>query len=374
MSKPTTDHATANGPAPTRPLVLTGDPGLAEHLLRICAAAGTEPRLLRGTSPPRELWEGSSLVLVGDDRAEQCAGLPRRAGVLLLGLDLDDPGVWVRAVQLGAEHVLFLPDAEAWLLDRIADAVEGVGTPALTVAVLGGRGGAGASTLACALAVTAARRGRRTVLVDGDPLGGGLDLLLGSETAAGLRWPDLAASRGRVSGAELTRALPAPKRLTALSCLSWDRSDTLAVPPEAMRSVLAAARRRGGLVVVDVPRRLDPAAGQALEQSDTALLVVPAELRAVAASDRVSASARMRIEDVRVVVRPVGPFGIPARKIAQGLRLQLAGVLEPEPGLAADTEQGVPPGIRESGPLARFCETFLDEVLPPVPAVGGGVY
>lgn len=117
--------------------------------------------------------------------------MPRRPGVLLLGLDLDDAGVWVRAVQLGAEHVLFLPDAETWLLDRIADAVEGVGPPARTVAVLGGRGGAGASTLACALAVTAARRGLRTVLVDGDPLGGGLDILLGGETAAGLRWPDL---------------------------------------------------------------------------------------------------------------------------------------------------------------------------------------
>ncbi|MFB6889733.1 septum site-determining protein Ssd [Kitasatospora sp. NPDC056327] len=373
MSKPVTDHAAAGGPEHSGPLVLTGDEGLAEHLLRICAAAGTEPRLVRGT-PPRELWEGAPLVLVGDDRSAQFAGLPRRPGVLLLGLDLDDAGIWVRAVQLGAEHVLFLPEAETWLLDRVADAVEGVGAPARTVAVLGGRGGAGASTLACALAVTAARRGLRTALVDGDPLGGGLDILLGGETAAGLRWPDLAGSRGRVSGTELARALPALKRLGTLSCLSWDRGDTLAVPPEAMRSVLAAARRRGGLVVVDVPRRLDPAAGQALEQADTALLVVPAELRAVAAADRVAAAVRMRLDDVRAVVRPPGPLGLPAHRIARGLRMQLAGVLEPEPGLAADLERGVPPGIREDGPLARFCGAFLDEVLPQVPAVEGGVY
>ncbi|MFF1902288.1 septum site-determining protein Ssd [Kitasatospora sp. NPDC058218] len=374
MSTPLTDHAAAHGPEAAGPLVVTEDEGLAEHMLRLCAAAGTEPRLIRGAPPTRGLWESAPLVLVGDDQVERCAGLPRRTGVLLLGLDLDDPGVWVRAVQLGAEHVLFLPDAEAWLLDRIADATEGIGTPALTVAVLGGRGGAGASTLACALAVTAARTGRRTILVDGDPLGGGLDILLGGEAAGGLRWPDLAGSRGRVSGAELAKALPVLKRLTALSCLSWDRGDTLAVPPDAMRSVLAAARRRGGLVVVDVPRRLDPAAGQALEQSDMALLVVPAELRAVAAADRVAASVRMRLDDVRAVVRPLRPFGLPAHRIARGLRLQLAGELEPEPGLAADVEQGVPPGIRTEGPLARFCETFLDEVLPPVPAVGGGVY
>lgn len=374
MSTPTTDHTTANGPQAAGPLVVTEDEGLAEHLLRICAAAGTEPRLIRGAPPPRGLWEAAPLVLVGDDQARRCAGLPRRTGVLLLGLDLDDPEVWVRAVQLGAEHVLFLPDAEGWLLDRIADAAEGVGAAALTVAVLGGRGGAGASTLACALAVTAARTGRRTMLIDGDPLGGGLDILLGGEMAGGLRWPGLAGARGRVSGAELAKALPAMKRLTGLSCLSWDRGDTLTVPPGAMRSVLAAARRRGGLVVVDVARHLDPAAGQALEQSDLALLVVPAELRAVAAADRVAAAARMRLGDVRAVVRPVRPAGLRADVIAQGLRLRLAGELPPEPGLALDAERGVPPGIRESGPLARFCATFLDEVLPPVPAVGGGVY
>ncbi|MEU4113385.1 septum site-determining protein Ssd [Kitasatospora sp. NPDC028055] len=374
MSTPITSHVTAEGPAATGPLVVTGDEDLAEHLLRVCAAAGTEPRLIRGAPPPRELWEAAPLVLVGDDRAEHCAGLGRRSGVLLLGLDLDDPGVWVRAVQLGAEHVLFLPDAEAWLLDRIADAAEGVGSPAVTVAVLGGRGGAGASTLACALAVTAARTGRRTMLLDGDPLGGGLDVLLGGETARGLRWPDLAGSRGRVSGAELARALPALKRLSGLSCLSWDRGDTLTVPPAAMRSVLAASRRRGGLVVIDLPRHLDAAAGQALEQSDLALLVVPAELRAVAAADRVAAAARMRLGDVRAVVRPVRAGGLPAHRIARGLRLELAGELEPEPGLTEDVEKGVPPGTREGGPLARFCASFLNEVLPPVSAVGGGAY
>ncbi|MGA5818541.1 septum site-determining protein Ssd [Kitasatospora sp. NPDC094028] len=374
MSTPIADHVTAEGPGSTGPLVVTEDEGLAEHLLRLCAAAGAEPRLVRGAPPTREHWDAASLVLVGDDQVQRCAGLARRAGVLLLGLDLDDPGVWVRAVQLGAEHVLFLPDAEAWLLDRIADAAEGAGSPAVTVAVLGGRGGAGASTLACALAVTAARTGRRTILIDGDPLGGGLDILLGGETVRGLRWPDLAGSRGRVSGAELARALPALKRLSALSCLSWDRGDTLTVPPEAMRSVLAASRRRGGLVVVDVPRHLDAAAGQALEQSDLALLVVPAELRAVAAADRVAAAARMRLGDVRAVVRRVRISGLPARRIARSLRLELVGELEPEPGLSHDVDKGVPPGSRETGPLARFCATFLNEVLPPVPAVGGGVY
>lgn len=120
--------------------------------------------------------------------------------MVLVGRDQDDSGVWRRAVEIGADHVLMLPDGEQWLVDRIADVAEGIGRPALTVGVLGGRGGAGASTLACALALTSAREGRRTLLVDADPLGGGLDVLLGGEAAEGLRWrrslPPAAGSAG----------------------------------------------------------------------------------------------------------------------------------------------------------------------------------
>lgn len=369
MPTPITDHYghTPDDSEPG-PLILTEDETLAEHLLRLCAAAGTEPQLLSGAPPPRDLWETAPLVLVGDDLSERCTGLSRRAGVLLLGLDLDDCEVWVRGVQLGAEQVLFLPDAQTWLLDRIADAVEGVGTPALTVAVLGGRGGAGASTLACALAVTGARAGHRTMLIDGDPLGGGLDILLGGEAAAGLRWPDLLGSRGRVSGAELAKALP---MLHSLTALSWDRSDCVLIPPEAMRSVLAAARRRGGLVVLDLPRHLDPAASQALEQADTGLLVVPAELRAMAAAGRVAAAVRMRLTDLRAVVRLPGPLGLGSEEIARGLGLRLAGEVPHESGLTVDVERGTPPGLRARGPLARFCTAYLDEVMPPTVLEGG---
>ena len=342
------------------PLLVTENERLIEQLLRICAAAGAEPQLVCGAPPPRQLWESAPLVVVGDDVADRMAGLSRRSDVLLVGDDLDDVDVWRRAVVIGARQVVFLPDAESWLLDRIADAAEGVGVQALTVAVLGGRGGAGASTLACALAVTAAREGMRAVLIDGDPLGGGLDVLLGGEAAAGLRWPDLAGSRGRVNAVELERSLP---KLHALSALSWDRGDALTIPPEAMRTVLGAARRRGGVVVLDLPRRIDDSAGEALDQTDLGLLVIPAELRAMAASGRVAAAARMRLADLRAVVRGPAPSGMDGAEIARGLRLPLAGELAAEPGLVADLERGRPPGLRARGPLGRFCSAFLTEAL-----------
>ncbi|MHA4813478.1 septum site-determining protein Ssd [Streptomyces aculeolatus] len=364
-----------DGGADGRPLVVTEDEDLLDDLLRLCAAAGTQAEVSH--APGRQDWAAAPLVLVGDDSAGRlaAAGPARRDGVVLVGRDQDDPGVWERAVAVGAEQVLVLPDGETELVDRIADAAEGVGAQARTVGVVGGRGGAGASTLACALAVTAARAGRRTVLVDADPLGGGLDVLLGGEEAEGLRWPAFAASRGRIGGAALEESLP---RLHDLRLLSWDRGGGEAgaapVAPEAMRSVLAAARRRGGVVVVDLPRRVDEPVAEALAQLDVGLLVVPAELRAVAAAHRVADAVRMVLGDLRVVVRGPARRGLAAEDVADLLRLPLAGELPAEPGLPQAAESGAPPpGTRPRTPLSRFCTDFWARALPGASTEGAAV-
>jgi secretion/DNA translocation related CpaE-like protein len=379
-------------------LIVTEDEILLDDLLRLCAAAGAEAEVAHG-APERAAggtwgaaarWEQAPLVLVGDDCARagtlgaDLSGTPaarRRAGVLLVGRDLDDPGVWERGSRLGAEGVVVLPDAEHWLAGRIADAAEGVGRPALTVGVLGGRGGSGASTLACALAVTAARTGRRTMLVDADPLGGGLDIALGAERTDGLRWPAFADSRGRVGGVALEESLPA---VHGVSVLSWDRGTQTAVPSDAMQCLLAAARRRAEAVVVDLPRQLDAAAAEALVQLDLALLLVPAELRAVAAAQRLASRLRLGARDLRAVIRPPGgrggaDTGLPGMDGAQlaGLvGLPLAGELPWEPHLPDAAEPGGPPGARDGGPLARFGREFWSRTLPPrdttgAPAPGG---
>lgn len=350
------------GIRPPRPLIVTEDLGLLDDLLRLCAAAGAEAEVHHTVPERGGGWTDPPLVLVGDDAAARCRGATRRPGVLLVGRDPDDPGVWRRAVEIGADDVLTLPGDESRLVDRIADAAEGVGRQALTVGVIGGRGGAGASTLACALALAAARAGRRTLLVDGDPLGGGLDVLLGGERAEGRRWPDFAASKGRVAGGALEESLPSVR---GLRVLSWDRGDSVAVPPAAMRSVLAAARRRGGVVVVDLPRRVDGAVAEALAQLDLGLLLVPGELRAVAAAHRVASTVGMVLRDLRAVVR--GPYapGLDERWIADALRLPLAGELPYDPGLSAARDGDPPPGSDARGGLGRFCTAFWERVLVP---------
>ncbi|MGI5481543.1 septum site-determining protein Ssd [Streptomyces lavendofoliae] len=359
----TSDRVADTGKRRSGPLIVTEDAELLDDLLRLCAAAGAHPQVHHALPEHRASWDAAPLVLVGDDAAARCRGATRRRDVLLVGRDQEDPGVWRRAVEIGADRVLRLPEAESWLVDRIADVVEGSGRQALTVGVLAGRGGAGASTLACALAVTAAREGRRTMLVDADPLGGGLDVLLGGEQAEGLRWPDLAASKGRVAGGALEEALPSPPGMPDLKFLSWDRGGTVAVRPEAMRSVLAAARRRGGVVVVDLPRRVDDVTREALAQLDLGLLVVPAELRAVAGAQRVAAAVGTVLRELRVVVR--GPYaaGVEDPWIARVLGLPLVGELPLEPGLMAASDADSPPGAGARSPLARFCAAFWERAL-----------
>ncbi|NBE49855.1 septum site-determining protein Ssd [Streptomyces boluensis] len=352
----THDRGSAEEEERAGPLIVTEDPRLLDDLLKLCAAAGARPEVHHGVPERRGGWEAAPMVLVGDDAVHRVRGAARRRGVVLVGHDQDDPDVWQRAVEIGADHVLRLPDAEPWLVDRIADVAEGVGEPALTIGVVGGRGGAGASSLACALALTSARSGTRTMLIDADPLGGGLDVLLGGETTKGLRWPAFAESKGRVGARALEESLP---RLHDLRVLSWDRGDTVTVPPGAMRAVLAAARRRGGVVVVDLPRRVDEGIAEALAQVDVGLLVVPAELRAVAAAGRVASAVGMVLRDLRAVVRGPGTAGLDGEQVARLLGLPLAGEVPEEHGL---TKGERPPGADARGALARFCAGFWERV------------
>jgi secretion/DNA translocation related CpaE-like protein len=268
--------------------------------------------------------------------------------------------VWTEARRLGAEHVAVLPTAEPWLGEQLAQA-SAVATPGRVVAVLGGRGGAGASVLSGALAVTAARHGLRTMLIDGDPLGGGVDLVLGWESLDGLRWPQLSQASGRVPAPALVESLPGESELVVLS---WDRGEPTTVPAEAMLAALDAGRRGRDLTVVDLPRRLDKSSALALRASDQVYLVVPAELRACAAAGRVAATVAPHCAALSVVVRQPGPGGLSVKEVVEALGLPYAGTVRSEPRLRTALERGEPPAAAGRGSLAVLCEKLIADVMP----------
>nr|WP_205861194.1 septum site-determining protein Ssd [Planosporangium flavigriseum] len=340
--------------------MVTDDPYLLDEALRLAADARVELEVAPDAVAARARFGAAPLVLVGLGAAPGCvrARLPRRPGTVLVVMGPVEEPPWEVAEALGAEHIAVLPAAEPWLVDRLVDAA-GAPRPATVVAVLGGRGGSGASVLAAGLAVTAARAGLRALLVDADPMGGGADLVLGWESLDGLRWPALSHGSTGVSPPALVDALPSRGELAVLS---WDRGDLLTVPHDAMEAALAAGRASRDLVVVDLPRRLDDAAILALGSADQTLLLVPAELRACAAAARVAAVATAHTSALRIVVRGPAPGRLKAREIARALDLPLAGTLRPEPELARALERGEPPAGTGRGPLALLCQRILDDL------------
>lgn len=348
--------------SPRRPLAVTTDPTLLDNLVRL-AAAGSAELTVATQVPDRQAWSAAPFVLLGVDSVQRCAeaGLWPRAAIILVspGAGIEPP--WQYAEALKAEQVAVLPSAEPWLVDRFADHASGSPTRGRVITVLGGRGGAGASVLATALAVTARRRGLDTLLIDADPLGGGVDLVLGWERMEGLRWPDLVDSRGRVNPPALVGALPGEG---SLAVLSFDRTELDGVPTGAMATAIDAGRRGRDLVVIDLPRRFDESSLLALTAADRAYLVVPAELRAYAAAQRVAQVAADHCPVLGVVVRGTSPGRVEPQTVARALHLPLAGSFRSEPGLIKALEGGEPPAGNGRGPLAELCRHLLADHSP----------
>jgi secretion/DNA translocation related CpaE-like protein len=349
-------------------LLLTDDPLTATTTARLAGSLGLpvrsdadpvigpvnelsdDPVSAVGSGPP-------GLILVGADRLAQplpsaAAGVPR----VLVATGEPEDRFWRAALQLRAEQVVLLPEAEQILLDRLTRLADRPDRRALVIAVTGGCGGAGASVLAGALARSAVRVAR-SLLIEVDRMGSGADLLLGAEDEPGLRWPDLASARGRLLPGSLLGAVPV---VDGLHVLSWDRSPhSIDLSEAAGTAVLDTAVQEFGIVVLDLPRCLDAVAVVAARTADLALLVVPAEVRAAAAARRVAAGLQEHLADVRVVVRGPAPTGLRAEAVADALDLPLAGVLKPEPGLREALDRGEPPGLRVRGPLSMLCRQLL---------------
>jgi len=150
------------------------------------------------------------------------------------------------------------------------------------IGVLGGCGGAGASVLAAILAARAATETGAAFLIDCDPVGGGLDVLLGCERATGSRWGQVRLRGGSLDPAVLRDCLP---RWHQVSVLAVDDPDALG--PEALVRITAAAARAAP-VLLDLARWPSPVRTAALDSCDSTVLVTPAEVRAVTAGTAVA--------------------------------------------------------------------------------------
>lgn len=328
----------------------------------MASSAGID--VVTGTSPSAlpAGWRRSALLLVGTDATPaEPIDMPC---VVVATADCAD-AAWRHAANIGAEHVAVLPEGDTWLAQRMIAAVEPDTVRAGVVGVIGGCGGAGASTVATGLALAGAAKGLRTLLIDADSFGGGLDLVVGSERAPGLRWPDLATSRGPLRPASLADSLPT---VDGMALLSWDRSNSYDLATELFSDVVDAARRAFEFVIVDLPRHVDSVVIAACRRR---FLVSPARVRAAVAASQVA--RRLDAATDRLVVRAPLRSGLTGPVLADSIGLPLQGVLRRDRGLGESLDRGDGVPRSRMSPLYGFCSAVVhglrrDGVLPAEPA------
>jgi secretion/DNA translocation related CpaE-like protein len=296
-------------------------------------------------------------VLVGADRLERLADLgpPRREGVYAVcwGVPADD--LFRHALAVGAESVVELPRGAELVGELLTDLGEDGGGPGPVVGVLGGAGGAGATVFAAALAQLAAPPWR-VVAVDADPLGPGLDRVLGLEEVAGVRWGELATTSGRLGARALREALP---RRDGPAVLTWARGAVTGLPPDVVRSVVSAARRGHDLVVVDLPRLPSETADELVARCDTVLMVVPTTISAIASASRLVERLPER-DRLSVVLRGVA---MDPAVVGRALGVPVIAQMADQRGLDEAIDLGLGPVRSRRGPLGRAAVRVLERCL-----------
>lgn len=266
-----------------RPVVLAGGSQfLKDQVARACAAAGVTALLVPGAAEALAL---DPVVLLVSH--EQAAAVSGRREVVVVGSDDDGSRAWGAASGLPASRVVILPQGSGWLAEHLGRRLNPAATGSI-IGFLGSAGGAGVSTLACWCARLASARGYASLLVDGGPLGGGLDLAVGIEERPGVRWHDLGSIRGTLGAEQFAAALPSIGSLSVLShAARHDGADDAAA--ETMGSagiVMDAARGAFDHSFLDLGCG-GGVARQLLTACDRLVLVVPARPRSVAATAQI---------------------------------------------------------------------------------------
>lgn len=328
------------------PLALTRDPALLAELQRLAAAAGTDLATTADCAAALRSWPGAAVVLVGADLAEEMAALApgRRDQVHVVSWGAVPDSLFRTALALGAVDVAQLPRSDRWLIELLADWEESA-EEASVIGVIGGSGGAGATVLACAVGQVAARSGE-AVVIDTDPLGPGVDRMLGLEAEFGIRWDALQQTTGRLSARSFREALPRRDRVGALS---WTPGSDATLQPFAVREALSAARRGHRTVVVDLPRQRGGLTEELAARCDLVAVVTPATVCGISSTERV---CRWLDPHARVAVVLRGQ-GLIEEEVTAITGAPVLATMSDQRGLDESIDVGLGPLRHFRGPLAR---------------------
>jgi pilus assembly protein CpaE len=272
----------------------------ASHVSAMSTAAADLLRLAQpGSKPPRVV------VLDIRQRPEVPAALALlkkehpSTGVVIVAGKLD-PAVMLEAMRAGVTEWVTEPIVPKDLVAAVERLLELAPTQATgeLYAVIGAKGGVGATTVAVNVATALASTRKSTLLIDLHPAGGDAALFLGAEPRFSVL--DALDNTHRLDEAYLkgvvVKTAAGPDLLA-----SPERFTPVAIEPRRVRAVVQFAMRCYRFVVIDVPRA-DACVDETLGLAANITVVATQELAAVRSASRMAAMLRQRHGAERVYV------------------------------------------------------------------------
>jgi len=250
---------------------------VAEEVMHFLDRTG-RARVVATAADDRQLAE--AVRQLGPDAVVASPALLRRGGwdgAAVFALDTRESVAALRtALRVGAKGFYLWPaDREelAGAAARIAVATEVTERRARVIAVLGSRGGSGATFVATHLASAFAGRGRECVLVDMDPLFADATAALGAPEGEARTVADLLPSIDELTPGHVGDVLWGhPDGFSAL--LAPEPEAAQRVRPADYHAVLSVLPSAADSVVLAIPRSIDEIARVGLDVADRVLIVL----------------------------------------------------------------------------------------------------
>lgn len=338
-------------PLPAIAIYMAWDRPEAEALMRELAAdprlARAEIRIVRGGLDGAAVCASGIDLFVLDtnlDGAPMLAALDRlraaapSACIVMLGAVNDIALLRDLAARGVSDYIV--PPAKADAVARSLCALFADVAPAQVIAVIGARGGVGASTIARNVAWSISeRQQRKTTLVDLDLSFGSAAPSFGCEAALSV----VDVVRAENSEDELTRALV--KQTPHLQVLAAPaKTESLELSLIEFDTLLANVRRTSSHVVLDLPHAWEPWVRAALCEADEVVIVAGPDLASLRNADNMLKLLRSERDQASAPTIVLSMTGLPKRPeiplkdYAQALCVQPAMLLGFEPELFAAAE------------------------------------
>jgi secretion/DNA translocation related CpaE-like protein len=202
-----------------------------------------------------------------------------------------------------------------------------------------------------------AARSGPAVVIDADPLGPGIDRVLGLDGYDGIRWDALCQTTGRFSGRSLRESLP---RRDGLGVLTWYPGPQGSLQAFAVRNAIAAAQRGHQTVVVDLPRSVDPLVEELVARCDRVFVLTVPTVAGLASAVRLCARFRDPTS-LRLVVRG---DRVRSDAVSRLTTVSVAAQMPDQRGLEEAIDLGLGPVRSRRGPLGRTAVHVLADLAP----------